>query len=172
MPIHGIIASMLARQYVLLRDKFVERYPNPWLIWVASGLPPTSHIDQVDATLPSQQETPEQPPPGDALCFALPVDSNPAASLSVGRSPDNQIVVADMTISRMQLHVRLDASGSWFVDRAPNSQAVQYRGKTLEPHSPVEWIDGESLTVGSVILWLETPETFLKRMKAEAAKVL
>src|SRR4051812_41326424 len=97
--VRTFMSSLLARQVLVLKDKFLERYPSAWLVW-EPGVWHAADVDiHTDATkLPSGPEVPAQPQRGDALCFAL----EPATgrqSWVLGRSQDCDLVMPDATVS-------------------------------------------------------------------------
>lgn len=112
------LLSYIAIQASRLTDAlFHERFGGGWLVWEPGAWQPPSRLLTVTVS-PSRAEPPTAPTQTDALCFHL----GEGGTVRVGRSPDNDCVVSDATVSRHHCElVHLD--GGWRV-RALNDRLV------------------------------------------------
>lgn len=115
MGVPAYMLSVLHRQALLLKEGFVERYPNDWLIWEPGPWQPArSTIESnLETTLRPSSRAAPQPATGDALCFQLKL-ARGAQSLKVGRATTNDVVINDLTASREQFVLRFER-GAWFL---------------------------------------------------------
>lgn len=134
--------SVLHRQALLLKEGFVERYPNEWLVWEPGPWQParSSIESNLETTLRPSSKAAPQPATGDALCFQLKL-ARGAQTLKVGRATTNDIVINDLTASREQFMLRAER-GAWFL--AGGTGALELDGK------PVGAVEGP-LSSGAVI---------------------
>ena len=156
--------SLLGRQRQLLGARFSTRYPSNWLVWEPGAWrparsPSTSNVESTQLPTPVPAARPVSE---DALCFEL---KRLEASLTVGRSTENQIVVNDLTVSREQLflefaqqHWRLRSIGPVTVDGQP----VGLNGALLKNEAVVG--------IGDVRMTFYEPEGFLRRLEMESQK--
>lgn len=144
--------SLLTRQLAFGADAFARRYPNSWLLWEASG----AHARLGDVTLSvvetavaGTRKTPTQPTAGESLCFVLkPPNGEP---LRVGRALDNEVVIAEPTVSR--LHARLELKGGkWLLLPLSEKRRTLVGGKVAFPGESVQLTSGVALELGGVKL--------------------
>lgn len=142
--------SLLTRQLTLAQDSFLTRYPSCWLVWEPGEWSvPVSGVDVsvAETKLPSGPVQEQRPLGGDALCFNLKAPEG--TSVKLGRSADNEIVVSDMTVSR--LHARLDLqNGRWLLIPLSETKKTAIRGKPVNRAKPVALMSGEELELGGV----------------------
>ena len=121
--------SLLSRQLTLAQETFLTRYPSCWLVWEPGEWSvPVSGVDVsvAETRLPTNEVTELRPLGGDALCFALKVAEG--TTVQVGRAADNEIVVSDMTVSR--LHARLEFNqGAWTITPLSETKKTMVAGK-------------------------------------------
>jgi hypothetical protein len=148
--IPAFLMSLLARQHALMGDAFVTRYAHPWLVWEPGEWSvPKSGVDVsvAETRLPEGYEVNPRPLGGDALCFALKAPDG--AVVRVGRAADNEIVISDMTVSR--LHARFEKKGEgWALVPLSETKATRVGGKSASSGVPQPVSSGTSLELGGV----------------------
>ena len=128
-------------------DDFVRERPEEWLVWEAGPWRPTY---QNKDTLAHEGER-NSPPHGAGESLAIALEQNPKKPyLSLGRGPDNDIVIDDATLSRLHLLFTKDASG-WTVRDAGSTNGTTVEGARLGP-DPVALQTGLRIVAGSVRL--------------------
>lgn len=157
MFVTSYLLSLLAQQRAMLKERFLVRFPHPWLVWEPGRWKPP---DSSRATmLPTVHESPARD--GDALCFSL--QDKGGHGLWVGRSDQNDLVVNDATVSRS--HVRLKLSpGVVTVEVGHTAQPAKVHGAPLPPGAFGELRSGEQLQLGNVLLTLLDPEAMAQRL--------
>jgi hypothetical protein len=159
--------SVLVRQRLLLKERFGERYPNAWLVWEAG--PWTPAVDPGGSV--AQTRTPDRFPMGptraDPLCFDLRIV--PGQKLTVGRAPENGVVIDDATFSRHQLVIERMSPSKWIAFAAPEAGPTEVLGVPL-PAEGMALSPGVMLHVGDVSLTFHTGESFANLVGASAAK--
>ena len=161
----AFLLSLLARQYLLLKDGFSKRYGHPWLVWEPGewNAPSPGENASIASTRTPPSGTALMPQVGDALCFSLE-PTKPA--LLVGRSSESDIVINDMTVSREHLTLSYE-QGVWSAE-AKNGTTTTHRGAVLVPGTRVPLAQGSTLTIGGSVLTYWTAEAFLDRVQAAA----
>lgn len=152
--------SLLQRQLAFGEEIFARRYPDCWLVWEAGGTP--GHLSDVSLSVvetgvaPTRKGTP-RPGNHDSLCFALKgFDGEP---LRIGRALDNELVVAEPTVSR--LHAQLVPSGAdWHLVTLSQKRETLVAGKVLDPGVSVKLAPGVSVELGGVKLTFYDARTF------------
>ncbi|MBL8937421.1 MAG: FHA domain-containing protein [Archangium sp.] len=162
--------STLARQALMLGSGFNSRYPHPWLVWEPGNrvsTVPSAHGIPVTTVVPVT--SPSQPAEGDPLCFALV--ASPGRTVRVGRSPESDIVVDDLTVSRDHLELCPDAEG-WFV-RVPrqSSATTLVRKMSLQPGETMRLVDGCAIVAGGVQLTFSAQGKLLARVLGTAERL-
>ncbi len=86
--------------------------------------------DQIDATLPYGQEL---PPEVDLEVYPLTKKTGAsfADRITIGRTPNNDIVVNDSSVSRLHAYIRRDGN-NWIVADAGSKNGSWLRGSKLE----------------------------------------
>lgn len=126
-------------------QQFVSERPEEWLIWEAGPWRPTYRASE------TLEPSGDRPPhgAGDSLAIALePPNKRPY--LSLGRGPDNDLVLDDATLSRLHLLFTREAPG-WTVRDAGSTNGTTLEGARLGP-DPVSLQTGVRLVAGSVRL--------------------
>jgi hypothetical protein len=169
--VRAFLLSLLSRQYALEKEKVRERYPLAWLVWEPGNWVPASGTgDTRLAETMVPRGGPARPVGGDALCFELRCDKGKETRLRVGRAPENEIVVNDMTVSRE--HVALvHTFAVWKADLAPSQKAAWYDEKRLIAGNPVPLVDGGQLRIGDVLLGFHEPRSFWRRVSEANAQL-
>lgn len=158
--------SLLVRQLALVKDGFLARYPHPWLVWEPGAFSvPRAGVDVAvaDTKLPSGEPLPPAPTPGDAVCFALKVA--PGAGARLGRGSDNEVVVSDLTVSR--LHARLDhAPTGWTLTSLSETKVTRVRGAEVPRGGVVSLGAHDVIELGGVRLVFCDAPSFRDRLAA------
>ncbi|MCU0695615.1 MAG: FHA domain-containing protein [Myxococcaceae bacterium] len=173
MPISGVPLSMLARQALVLGSGLAARYPTPFLVWE-----PGSRVEAaptpvpVTTVVPLEAARPKSPLEGDPLCFALKLEGA-ATRLSVGRSLDNDLVLDDLTISRVHFFLSTRGEGQWVLWVAPDAHAsTLVRRMSVQPGDEVQLVDRCTISAGGIHLTFYAPGRLIPRIleKAEHLK--
>ncbi len=128
-------------------EAFVQARPEEWLVWEAGPWRPTY---QNKDTLAHDGER-GSPPHGAGESLAIALEPNPRKPyLSLGRGPDNDIVIDDATLSRLHLLFTREAAG-WTVRDAGSTNGTTVEGARLGP-DPVALQPGLRMVAGSVRL--------------------
>jgi len=159
-PMPSYLMSVLSRQLALGPSAFLLRYPNSWLVWETGTWGVPSIDDQLSVAQTRLAETrPPRAPAGDALCFALRAPEGTPVRL--GRGVDNEIVIADPTVSRF--HARLDrVDGVWSVTPVNDPALVGEDVVTPGATKPLQ--PGEAIELGGVRLAYYDSRTFKDRV--------
>jgi hypothetical protein len=146
--VRGYLISWLAKRSTGQHlEAFVRERPEEWLVWEAGPWRPTY---QNKDTLAHDGER-SIPPHGAGESLAIALEQNPKKPyLSLGRGPDNDIVVDDATLSRLHLLFTKEAEG-WSVRDAGSTNGTTVEGARLGP-DPVALVPGMRLVAGSVRL--------------------
>lgn len=144
--------SLLMRQLALGEEAFLRRYPNSWLVWEAGGTP--AHLSDVgmsvvETGLAGSRKPGVRPGQGDPLCFVLIArDGEP---LRVGRALENELVIAEPTVSR--LHAQLEPAGlGWHLVPVSEKRRTLVAGRVADPGERVRLVSGQALELGDVRL--------------------
>src|SRR5512133_3228700 len=143
--------SLLTRQLAFGAEAFGRRYPNSWLMWEAGGTPgrlSDVSLSVVETAVAGTRKN-TQPSIGDALCFVLkPPEGQP---LRVGRALDNELVIAEPTVSRV--HARLELKGTtWYLLPVSEKRRTLVAGKIAFPGESVQLSSGTPIELGGVKL--------------------
>jgi hypothetical protein len=146
--VRGYLISWLTKHTSAGRlEDFLHERPEDWLVWEAGPWRPTYQARETLA-----QDGERSAPPhgaGESLAIVLEQDSaHPYVSL--GRGPDNDLVIDDATLSRLHLLFTRDPSG-WAVRDAGSTNGTTVDGARLGPE-PVTLAPGSKLVAGSVRL--------------------
>lgn len=154
----------------MLGSGFNARYPHPWLVWepgnrVSSA---SAHGIPVTTVVPVQASA-KTPTEGDPLCFPLVMGARGA--VRVGRSPESDVVVDDLTVSRDHLELCVDAEG-WFVRVPPQSSATTLvRKMSLQPGETMRLVDGCAIVAGGVQFTFRAQGKLLPRVLEAAERI-
>lgn len=156
--------SLLGRQWQLLGARFLERYLSDWLVWEPGPWRPGGFLtSSTEVTHQPSATQPARPVGGDALCFELRPLAG--ASLIVGRSGENDIVVNDLTVSREQFVLQF-AHPQWLV--LPRAPPLSVDGQPVGPEG-VALANAAVITAGGARLTFYRSDRFGERLQAENA---
>ena len=126
---------------------FQAERPEDWLVWEAGPWRPTYQ----DRETLAQEGQRGSPPHGadESLAIALE-QSAKKPYVSLGRGPDNDIVIDDATLSRVHLLFTTGAGG-WTIRDAGSTNGTTVEGARLGP-DPVALVPGIRIQAGSVRL--------------------
>jgi len=164
--VQAYLLSLLARQYLALGATFTGRYPNAWLVWepgewAVPGMGVDTNIAETRA--PSSKPL-ERPVAGDALCFALKPSTE---GLTIGRAVENQIVINDMTVSRV--HARLTTGENrWVLEAISAGKVTLLRRTPMPKGSTAALASGDALTLGGITMTFYDQAGFVDRLKLVA----
>lgn len=149
------LLSFVAIQALRLGEKTQERFGGAWLVWEPGAWQPPS--PGLMATLGPTGGPPTRPTQTDALCFHLGADGH----FRIGRSPENDCVVSDATVSRHHLEV-FTRTGHWWA-RPVNGRIVGLNHRPLTGDMLLS--PGDKLLLGDVTLSFEDAAGLLSRAK-------
>jgi hypothetical protein len=96
----------------------------------ASGVTTLSLDEEIEETLPHGRVALDE-----VVLQFFPLAKKPGASfpdrITIGRTPNNDVVIADTSVSRLHAYVRKDGTG-WVVADAGSKNGSWLRGETLE----------------------------------------
>lgn len=168
--VQAFLMSLLTRQLALAQEAFLTRYPNAWLVWEpGEWAVPLSGVDVSVAVtkLPGGTGVEQRPLGGDALCFALKVPNG--TILKVGRAADNEVVVSDLSISR--LHVQLELKeGKWSLVPLSETKKTLVHGAEIARGTSIELQSGQVLELGGVRVTFCDAAGLKGRLAAAGAK--
>jgi hypothetical protein len=146
--LRGYLLSWLAKNTTADRlEAFLQERPEDWLVWEAGPWRPTY---QARETLGEEGER-FSPPHGSGESLAIvleQVERQPYVSL--GRGPENDVLIDDATLSRLHL-LFTKGPGGWTVRDAGSTNGTTVEGDRLGP-DPVELHTGAKIVAGSVRL--------------------
>jgi hypothetical protein len=126
-------------------EAFIAKRPEDWLVWEAGPWRPT--YQPRDTLAPEGLLTSVPHGSGESLAIALePPTTRPY--LSLGRAPDNDLVVDDATLSRVHLILQRDPLG-WSARDAGSTNGSSIEGAPIGPDA-VALQTGMRLLAGSV----------------------
>jgi hypothetical protein len=155
--------SELARSYLKDPAIFSQRIIEPVLIW---ELPPAvQEEDFLLGTTGGSDVT--RPSTRDPLVFDVRkvADKSNAFALgiTVGRAKNNDIVVADNSVSRF--HAYLQKAAAWSIVDAESRNGTSVDGMKLTPNQHVTLRDGAALRIGKMEMQFMLPERFISWLK-------
>jgi len=128
-------------------ETFQAERPEDWVVWEAGPWRPTYQ----DRETLAQEGQRGSPPHGSDESLAIVLEQPPKKLyLSLGRGPDNDIVVDDATLSRVHLLFTQGDEG-WTVRDAGSTNGTTVEGAKLGP-DPVPLVPGIRIQAGSVRL--------------------
>ena len=142
--------------------EFQRLHPHDWLVWEAGDWHPP---ESAGHTMLADPGSTRPPAAGEALAIALQQDPR-RPYVTVGRGPENDVVVDDATLSRLHVVLMRADDGSWTVRDAGSSNGTRLDGRRLEPGKPEPLPPGSLLQAGSVRFTLHGSADLLRRLRA------
>jgi hypothetical protein len=149
---------------------FEKLHPHDWLVWEPGAWHPP---ERAGHTLVAGAQGPWPPAAGaaatgaagEALAIALARQGR-RPYVTLGRGPENDLVIDDATLSRVHLVLMRAADGTWTVRDAGSSNGSRLAGQRLEPGKPLPLPPGTRLEAGEVRLTFHDPADLLRRLQA------
>jgi len=140
------LLSWLKGKYAgLSRTDFEKQWPGSWIVWEAGPWRPPS---LAGTTIIPRDPDGSLPGGGESLAIELQVHAG-RSGVTVGRAPENDVVVKDATLSRTHLAFDRGPGGAWRVRDAGSSNGTLLEGSALGT-APVELRSGAALQAGNV----------------------
>ncbi len=150
--------SMLVEQRRLLRGVFDERHPCPWLVWERATVEPSRDAPQSLVRTASPESDFLVPASADPVCFDLRGDL-----IHVGRTPENDLVVLDATISRRHL-VLQRVGGDYTAVALPGAKSVHVRETLLATDTGHPLKSGDPMRLGGTRFVYLGPKELIARL--------
>jgi hypothetical protein len=142
-----LISWLAKRSEGTTLEAFSAERPEQWLVWEAGPWRPTY---QNRETLEASGER-GRPPHGAGESLAIALEQGPRRPyVTLGRGPDNDLVIDDATLSRLHLIFSREAEG-WSVRDAGSTNGASVDGLPLGPDAVVLQT-GSLVVAGSVRL--------------------
>jgi hypothetical protein len=164
-PVHAYLLSFLALQYLVLRDRFADRYPHSWLAWEPGAWSVPAREDTHSTRLPVAQPVVGGHMQSDALCFELA-----PRPLRLGRAESSDIPINDATVSRDHLLLTADRDEHWLLTSA-SARGTRVGAMLVPPGRSVELWTGVRVTAGAAVFTFLGPMDFLERTIRVAANI-
>jgi hypothetical protein len=151
----------------LARPEFEERHGRAFLLLSAADLStPRPTITEVrldgDSRAPARMESTANL---SLVVYPLRRNNRSASHLiTLGRAPDNDVVVPDVSISRFHAFVKQGASGRWLMQDAGSTNGTTVNGSSVprQGHGPAtELSPGDDVRLGQVELTFLDSEALL-----------
>jgi hypothetical protein len=143
----------------LARKDFEDRYGRAFLLLSAADLStprPTVTEVRLDEERPSSYRRVESTANLSLVVFPVQHNGRSASHLiTLGRAPDNDVVVPDVSISRFHAFVKDGGGGRWLMQDAGSTNGTTVNGNTVprQGHGPpTELKSGDDVRLGQVDL--------------------
>lgn len=88
--------------------------------------------------------------------------------VTVGRTPNNDVVIDDASVSRFHAWFEQAEDGTWVVVDAGSKNGSYVSTKKLAPKKPHSLRGGEKVRFGTIDGWFLTPERVMDRLRRRA----
>jgi hypothetical protein len=109
----------------------------------------------IDETMPHGRDLPE-----DVELELYPLAKKPGASfpdrITIGRTSNNDVVIADTSVSRLHAYLRRDGGGHWLVADAGSKNGSWLRGVKMEARKEIQLASRAVVRLGDVDLTFYT----------------
>jgi hypothetical protein len=143
---------------------FEKLHPHDWLVWEAGEWHPPERAGHT-LLAAAGPVRPAGKGAGEALAIALPRNQR-RPYVTVGRGPENDVVIDDAIFSRVHLVLMRADDGGWTVRDAGSSNGSRLGDRRLEAGKPEPLARGARLEAGGVRLSFHDPADLLRRLKA------
>src|SRR5262245_17892535 len=139
----------------LPRAEFEQRHGRVFLLLSATDFaaPPPGLMTEVGTGGPARMESTASL---SLIVFAVRRNGHSAGHLiTVGRAPDNDVVVPDASISRFHAYVKEGADGQWLIQDAGSTNGTHVNGNAVPRQgsgSPIALKTGDDVRLGQVEL--------------------
>lgn len=89
--------------------------------------------------------------------------------ITLGRTPNNDVVIDDASVSRFHAWFEANDEGAWSLTDAGSKNGTWVSVKRLGPRKAHALQGGEKLRFGNVDGWFLTPEKLIERLKRRSA---
>ena len=158
MDIHPTLETFAARITTLGREEFLELQQVPLLFISLDGLPPNMSRELAFAQTVAL-ETPPQPTPGEdgpidpsrtIVALVAKSDRNEHPIVTLGRAPQNDIVVPVRSVSKLHAFLVEDEEGEMTITDAKSSFGTRVNKVPIEPERGLALSSGDSITFAKV----------------------
>ena len=141
--------SVLASQLMHDRESVLKAVQWPVLVWECPPNRPNPHLGFVDCTEANTRL--RRPTAVEPLVLELRKRTMGATEITVGRGPDNDIIIEEATVSRTHALFRKEPhTGMWHVVDAESHNGTFLAGVIIVPGRPMPLFDRASLRFGGV----------------------
>jgi hypothetical protein len=154
--------TFFARQHLMLKEGFIAKHPEPWLVWQATA-DQKSTAGAEDTWVPGQSEPAKA---GDPLCFEL----TGLQRFRIGSVAGNEVIIYEPSVGAEHCVLTKDAGG-WQVTAGETMPSIVVSGNPVAQGIAVPLSSGDVLEVGEVRVTFLSPEAFAQRAAAAAAKM-
>ena len=161
MPVPSYLSSFLWMQQLRGADTFAQKYPGEWLVWEPGHWQaPNPRGMTLTVSFSGDAGKGARAPAGDSLCFHLGVATD-ARAVSVGREPQNELVINDGTVSRE--HAQLFGRGALWNVKPAGGRTLTVNG-TPVPEAGLPLLPGKVVLLGGVNLSFHDSASLLRRL--------
>ncbi|MBX5483037.1 MAG: FHA domain-containing protein [Myxococcaceae bacterium] len=169
MAARALLLSLLSRQRLLLKAQgFRQRYPHGWLVWEAGTWNVPHAGEEIGTTRLPLNEIADCLPQSDVLCFEIAPPRS--GTLKLGRSPENDIVINDATVSREHLELGFEGERPWAKPLLEASETA-VNGVPMDRIHLTPLVNGARMLVGGVALTYHSADGFEARLEAHAERL-
>jgi hypothetical protein len=159
--------SVLASQLLYDREGLLKAVCWPMLVWESPPPRPDPHLGFARSTLSNVRC--QRPHTSEPLVFELRKSAAEPGEISLGRSPDCDVVVEDATVSRLHAVFRKEPhTGMWHVVDAESHNGTFLAGVLTVPGRPSPLFERASLRFGAVEMSFLQASAFEQYIRARA----
>lgn len=159
--------SVLASQLLHHRESVLKAVSWPVLVWESPPPRPDLHLGFARSTLSNIRFS--RPSASEPLVLELRKRIADAAEVTLGRSPDCDIVIEDATVSRLHAVFRKEPhTGMWHVLDAESHNGTFQAGVLIVPGRPTPLFDRAALRFGAVEMSFLQASAFEQYVHARA----
>jgi hypothetical protein len=160
--------SVLASQFRYDREAVLRSVSWPVLVWESPPPRPDHNVRLARSTMSNLRF--QRPGPADPLVFELRNGTPGAAEITLGRTPECDIVLEDATVSRLHASFRREPhTGMWHVVDAESHNGTYQAGVLILPGRPMPLFERASLRFGGVEMTFLQASAFEQYVQARAA---
>lgn len=161
--------SVLASQLLCDRETVLRSVSWPVLVWESPPQHPDPHLGFVDSTVPHTKL--RRPSTVEPLVLELRKRTPGGLEVTLGRSPDNDVVIEDATVSRTHALFRQEPhTGMWHVVDAESHNGTFLAGVLIVPGRPTPLFERAALRFGGVEVSFLQPNAFEQYVRARVLR--